>query len=103
MNPFFIDRSIKTLEADPDLFIYFLRPRDSELKNPDFAALARAYGAFGERVEHTADFPEAFYKARSADCPALLELFVDPEALTPNKTLSEIREASRKSKNEITD
>ena len=71
----------------------------TELKNPDFVALARAYGAYGERVERTSDFPDAFEKARSENRPALLELVVDPEALTPNMTLSEFREAARNRKN----
>ena len=70
----------------------------TELKNPDFVALARAYGAYGERVERTGDFPDAFEKARSENRPALLELVVDPEALTPNTTLSEFREAASRRK-----
>ena len=62
------------------------------LTNPDFAALARAYGAHGELVERTEDFPAAFERARGAGRPALIELRTDPEAITPRATLSEIRE-----------
>ena len=55
----------------------------TDLVNPDFAALARAYGAHGERVEDAADFPAALERARAAGGPALIELICDPEALTP--------------------
>ena len=61
------------------------------LTNPDFAAYARAFGAYGEVVEETAAFPAAFERAITADKPALIELRVDPEALTPDSTLSDIR------------
>ncbi len=63
----------------------------TELRNPDFAALARAYGACGEVVETTADFAAAFDRAVSSDRPALLELRTDPEAITPRTTLTAIR------------
>ena len=63
----------------------------TDLVNPDFAALARAYGASGERVEDAADFPAALQRARAAGGPALIELICDPEALTPGQSLSEIR------------
>lgn len=66
------------------------------LTNPDFAALAQAYGAHGEIVERTEDFPSAFERARGADGPALIDLRVDPEAVTPTRTLSQIREAALK-------
>ena len=68
------------------------RVSGTELRNPDFAALAQAYSAFGERVERTADFPDALERALTAGRPALLHLVVDPEAITPRQTLSEIRE-----------
>jgi acetolactate synthase-1/2/3 large subunit len=63
----------------------------SSLRNPDFAALARAYGAFGERVARTADFPEAFAQAVADSRPALLHLIVDPERITPATTLTALR------------
>jgi acetolactate synthase-1/2/3 large subunit len=62
----------------------------TDLRNPDFAALARAYGAHGEVVMRTADFAGAFERARAAGVPALLELRIDPEALTIRQSLSEI-------------
>ena len=63
----------------------------TDLSNPDFAGLARAYGAHGERIEHAAAFPEALQRARTCGGPALIELLTDPEALTPGASLSEIR------------
>jgi acetolactate synthase-1/2/3 large subunit len=68
------------------------RPYGTDLVNPDFAAYARAFGAYGETVERTDDFSAAFERALAAGRPALLELRVDPEALTPRQTLTEIRE-----------
>ncbi|MDF1792246.1 MAG: thiamine pyrophosphate-binding protein [Thalassobaculaceae bacterium] len=62
------------------------------LQNPDFAALARAYGAHGETVTRTADFAPAFERAKAAGTPALIEIQVDPEALTVAKSLTEIRD-----------
>jgi acetolactate synthase-1/2/3 large subunit len=67
----------------------------TDLANPDFAGLARAYGAHGERIEHAAEFPAALERARTAGGPALIELITDPEALTPSASLSEIREGVR--------
>jgi len=66
----------------------------TDLVNPDFAALARAFGAHGALVERTEDFPAAFDEALACGRPALLELRVDPEAITPRGTLSELRAAS---------
>jgi acetolactate synthase-1/2/3 large subunit len=63
----------------------------TDLVNPDFAALARAYGVHGERVEHTEQFLRALGRARSAEGPALIELITDPEALTPSASLSDTR------------
>ena len=68
------------------------RVSGTDLKNPDFAALARAYGGHGETVEATADFAPAFERARATGKPAIIEIKLDPEAITPTRTLSEIRE-----------
>jgi acetolactate synthase-1/2/3 large subunit len=70
------------------------RVSGSELRNPDFAALARAYGAHGELVERTTDFAAAFERAITAGRPALLELRIDPEAITTRTTLSAVRSAA---------
>jgi acetolactate synthase-1/2/3 large subunit len=63
----------------------------TDLTNPDFAALAVAYGGHGETVERTADFAPAFLRARASGKPAIIEVRLDPEAITPSKTLSDIR------------
>ncbi len=67
----------------------------TDLVNPDFAALAAAYGAYGELVERTEDFAAAFERASAAGRPALLELRVDPEAISTRTTISALRELSR--------
>ena len=64
------------------------------LVNPDFAAFAKSFGAHGEVVEKTADFAAAFERAAQAGKPALIEVRIDAEAITPNTTLSAIREAA---------
>jgi acetolactate synthase I/II/III large subunit len=61
------------------------------LANPDFAALARAHGFHGERVERTEEFPAAFGRARESATGAVLDLAVSAEAVTPRQTLSEMR------------
>jgi acetolactate synthase-1/2/3 large subunit len=63
----------------------------TDLVNPDFAALAGAYGAHGEVVEATEAFPDAFERALGAGRPALLELRVDPDAISTATTLSALR------------
>ncbi|HXF98563.1 MAG TPA: thiamine pyrophosphate-binding protein [Gaiellaceae bacterium] len=63
----------------------------TDLVNPDFPALAEAYGAYGERVERTEDFADAFERALAAGRPALLELPVDPERISPRVRLSDLR------------
>lgn len=63
----------------------------TDLSNPDFAAYARAFGAYGEIVEKTSEFPAAFDRARTAGGPALLELRTDPDLITPDKTIADIR------------
>jgi len=54
------------------------------LVNPDFAALARSFGAYGETVTRTDDFAAAFARAQSSDNMALLELRIDPESICFN-------------------
>jgi len=64
----------------------------TELKNPDFAAFARAFGGHGELVETTDQFAPAFERARASGKPAVIELRIDPEAITTSTTLTAIRE-----------
>lgn len=67
----------------------------TDLVNPDFAAYARAFGAHGAVVTRTGEFAGALEDALASGGPALLELRVDPEAITPRQTLTEIREGTR--------
>jgi acetolactate synthase-1/2/3 large subunit len=71
------------------------RVSGTDLVNPDFAALARAYGMHGERVERTADFAGAFERAMASPTGAVLDLAIATEALTPRQTLSEIRQSAQ--------
>jgi acetolactate synthase-1/2/3 large subunit len=61
------------------------------LKNPDFLTLARAYEVFGASVTRTAEFASAFEEAASRNRAAIIELKMDPEAITTRTTLSDIR------------
>ena len=70
---------------------YPARVYGTELVNPDFAALARAFGARGETVTRTAEFAAALERALAAGGPALIHLRVDPQAITMNATIDEIR------------
>lgn len=65
------------------------RKMATDLFNPDFVTYAAAYGIGGEKVTRTEDFPAALDRARAASGGYLIELVVDPEALTPTQTLSE--------------
>ena len=71
----------------------------SALRNPDFAAMARAFGLAGEIVTRTEEFRPALERALAAAGSTLLELRIDPEAITPRTTLTALRAqalASRK-------
>jgi acetolactate synthase-1/2/3 large subunit len=61
------------------------------LQNPDFAALARAYGARGATVTTTDAFELALREALAAPVSTLIEIQVDPDVITPRTTLSAIR------------
>jgi acetolactate synthase-1/2/3 large subunit len=70
---------------------YPARVSGTSLRNPDFAALARAYGAHGETVTRTADFMPAFGRATGCGTAAVLHVKLDPQALTMNASLDAIR------------
>jgi len=70
------------------------RVSGTALENPDFAAYARAFGGHGETVERSADFAPAFQRALASGKAAILELKIDPEAITPSATLSGLRAAA---------
>ncbi|MGF1620870.1 MAG: thiamine pyrophosphate-binding protein [Rhodomicrobiaceae bacterium] len=71
---------------------YPARVSATDLVNPDFAAFARVCGGFGATVERTEQFAEAFAEATASGKPAIIEIRVDPEALTPAASLSETRD-----------
>lgn len=81
---------------------YPARVSGTELQNPDFAALARAYGAFGETVDTTDAFAPALRRAQShiatSGLPALIELRYDSNLITPNATLDMIRQTALQSR-----
>ncbi|PPE81992.1 thiamine pyrophosphate-binding protein [Kaistia algarum] len=64
------------------------RVEATALVNPDFAALAKAYGGHGETVRTTEEFAPALERALASGKPALLHLHTDPEAISPSATLS---------------
>jgi len=66
------------------------RAYGTDLLNPDFAAFARAFGAQGKIVSRIEDFRAAFEEAITAQSPWLLELRVDPDAITPSSRLAQI-------------
>lgn len=70
----------------------------TKLVNPDFAAFAKSFGAHGEVVTKTAEFAEAFKRCEAAGKPALIEIRLDPEAITPNASLSQIRATAQAAK-----
>ena len=67
----------------------------TELRNPDFAALARAYGAYAETVERTEEFAPALRRAAREPGVRLLHLKTDVEQITTATTISKLRERSR--------
>jgi len=70
---------------------YPARISATQLRNPDFAAYARAFGGFGATVAATNEFAGAFAAARASGLPSILHLKIDPDAILPGATLSGIR------------
>ena len=71
---------------------YPRRVMATSLANPDFAAMARSFGGFGEVVERTIDFRPAMQRALDAATLALIELRVSGDAITPSRTIEDIRD-----------
>jgi len=67
----------------------------TDLKNPDFAALARAYGALAFHVKRTSEFATAFQQAVESRKPSLIHISIDPEAISPTTTLTKLRERKK--------
>ena len=74
------------------------RVKHTSLLNPDFVALAESMGWVGQKVVKTEEFSDAFTFCRSSDSPALIHVVIDPEAISPSKTLKQIREAAEQSR-----
>ena len=75
---------------------YPARVSGTDLFNPDFAALARAYGGHGEVLTDGDDFAAAFARARDAGSLAVIELRLDPAMLTTGATVAETRAAAQR-------
>jgi len=71
------------------------RVSGSDLHNPDFVMLARAYGWQAERVDTTAQFEPAFARALASGEPTLLHLKLDTDVITSRTTLGAIRAAAQ--------
>ena len=76
---------------------YPARVHGTDLHNPDFAALAKAYGLHSAVVGRTSEFPQALTDAISQSGPALIEIRTDPEVITSRTSLSALRETALKS------
>ncbi len=64
----------------------------TRLVNPDFAAFARSFGAHGELVERNEELGAALDRCLGFAGPSLIELRLDPEAITPQRTIAQIRD-----------
>jgi len=63
----------------------------TDIKNPDFVALAKSYDFHAEQITKTEQFADAFARAKQSKTGAVLELIVSAESLTPRATLSDMR------------
>jgi acetolactate synthase-1/2/3 large subunit len=70
----------------------------SDLRNPDFCALARAYGYAAEHITHTAEFEPALLRALAAPTGTVIEVALDAEVITTRGTLSAIRQSAQTSR-----
>ncbi len=77
---------------------YPQRQAGTELRNPDFAALARAYGYAGVKITRTAEFEGELIAALERSQGTLIEVALDPEVITTRGTLSAITQTALKNK-----
>ena len=70
---------------------YPYRVSGTDLENPCYMSLARSYDFHAEQVTHTDDFPAAFQRAASSRKSALIELVLDPEAISTSRSIGDIR------------
>ena len=80
---------IKLLRALVDLLA------DEAGRNPDFAALARAYGAEGHTVRSLEGFQSAVEAALTASVATVIEVQTDPNIISPRATIDSLRAQSR--------
>ena len=66
------------------------------LTNPDFAEIARQFGAHGERVEKTHEFASALERSLASGKPAVIEVLTDPDEITVDSTLTDLRQAAER-------
>ncbi len=67
----------------------------TDIVNPDFVAMAKAFGCHAERVEKTAEFMPAFERAVQSGKAAVIELMTDPEQVSSRTTIAALRAAKR--------
>ena len=67
------------------------RVSGTDIQNPHFAAFARSFGAMGEIVEDTAQFAPAMERCLASGKPAVIDVKIDPQAITPNTTIDKLR------------
>ncbi|MCK8463951.1 thiamine pyrophosphate-binding protein [Aliiroseovarius sp. S1339] len=77
------------------------RVSGTDMANPDFAALARAYGGHGETVTNGVDFAAAFARAQDANTLAVIELVLDPQVATPGLTIDALRAQGEARKDKV--
>ena len=75
---------------------YPARVVGTQLRNPDFAAFARCFGAHGETVLKTEDFAPALQRALASGVAAVIEVKTDPEAIAVKQTISGLRAAAKR-------
>jgi acetolactate synthase I/II/III large subunit len=73
---------------------YLGRAHAMTLTNPDFAEIARQFGAHGERAEETEEFATALERSLASGKPAVIEVLTDPNRITVDSTLSELRKTA---------
>ena len=76
-----------------EMMVVGYQPWGTDVRNPDFGAVATAVGLHGERVEHAADIRPAIERAFAHPGPALIDFVTDPRALAvpPHTTIEEVK------------
>lgn len=72
---------------------YPARVVGTDLVNPDFVAMAQAFGCHAERVTATAEFMPALERALNSGKAAVIELMTDPEQVSTRTTVAALRAA----------